>query len=119
MKNSQRNRIRSRTVEIRKAISSMDLLASGTLHTRTKVCGRRNCRCATDPTARHGPYFEWNRRIDGRIVHKVLSKEQAELINRAIGNQREVKRLLLLWERETEDEILALGNARKPRKSSK
>lgn len=95
----------------------MDLLASGTLHIRTKVCGRANCRCATDPGSRHGPYYEWNRRIDGRLVHKIVSEKQADLVKRAIENQREVKRLLFLWEQETADEILVIGNAPKSRKS--
>ena len=84
----------------------MDHLASGTLLTRTKVCGRPNCRCAVDNDARHGPYYEWNRRIDGRLVHRIVSEEQSELIAQAIANYREVKRLLSLWERETEEEIL-------------
>ena len=83
-----------------------------------KSCGRPNCRCATDPDALHGPYYEWNRWIDGRLVHRIVSEEQAELVDRAIANQREVKRLLSLWERETADEILSIGKARKPRNQS-
>lgn len=97
----------------------MDHLASGTLLTRTKVCGRPNCRCAVDSDARHGPYYEWNRRIDGRLVHRIVSEEQSELIARAIANHREVKRLLSLWEQETEEEILGSENARKARNSPK
>jgi hypothetical protein len=106
MKAKQKKLIRSRTIEIRQAISAMDHVASGTLQTRTKVCGRPNCRCATDPKHRHGPYYEWNRRIDGRLIHRILSEQQAELVARAIANLREVKRLLFLWEHETAEEIL-------------
>jgi hypothetical protein len=84
----------------------MDFLASGTVHTRTKVCGRKNCRCAVDPAARHGPYHEWSRRQDGRLVHSVISENQAELFARAIANYRELRRLLALWERETAEEVL-------------
>lgn len=99
--------MRQRTKELRRAISAMDYVASGTLHTRTKVCGRKNCRCADDPEARHGPYYEWSRRLDGRLVHSVITEQQAELVARAIDNYREVQRLLALWHRETEDELLA------------
>lgn len=106
MKEKQKKRIRSRTIEIRRAISAMDHVSSGTLLERTKVCGRPNCRCATDPVYRHGPYYEWNRRIGGRLVHRILSAQQAELVARAIANYREVIRLLSLWERETAEEIL-------------
>jgi hypothetical protein len=109
----KQKRIRQRTAELRRAISAMDFVASGTLQIRTKVCGRPNCRCATDPEARHGPYYEWNRRKDGRLVHSVLSQEQAEVIDKAIGNYREIQRLLQRWELETEAEIVGEGKRRK------
>jgi hypothetical protein len=94
----------------------MDYIASGTLHTRTKVCGKKNCRCATDPDARHGPYYEWSRRQDGLLVHSVITKQQAALITRAIENYREVRRLLVLWERETEAELLSTQLRREAKK---
>jgi hypothetical protein len=106
LKKKQQKRIRSRTVEIRKAISALDYVASGTLHTRRKRCGRPNCRCAKDPKALHGPYYEWNRWIDGKLVHRIISAEQAEIVERALDNLKEVKRLLTLWEHQTAEEIL-------------
>jgi len=84
----------------------MAFVSSGTLHTRTKVCGRKNCRCATDPDARHGPYHEWGRREQGRLVHHIVTPQQAKLVERAIGNYREIQRLLAEWERQTIAEIL-------------
>jgi hypothetical protein len=118
LKQKNRQKLRSRTMEIRKAITSMDLLSSGTLYTRMKRCGRLNCRCANDPEALHGPYYEWNRWIDGRLVHRIVSEDQAELVSQAISNQREVKRLLFLWEQETAEEILSKGKPRKRRNPS-
>ena len=107
MKAKQKKNIRSRTIEIKRAISACDFLSSGTLSSRTKVCGRPNCRCAIDPDYQHGPYYEWNRRSDGRLTHKIISEEQAELVAQAIANHREVLRLLSLWENETVEEILS------------
>jgi hypothetical protein len=86
--------------------SEMDYACSGTLHSRTKVCGRATCPCATDVTARHGPYDEWSRRKDGRLVHSVLSPEQAALIQRGIANRRHIDHLLARWEDETAHEVL-------------
>jgi len=88
----------------------MDFVASGTMHERTKVCGRKNCRCATDPDQRHGPYFEWSRRKDGRLQHKVVSPEQARLLKQAIANHRQILTLLAQWEEETASEILSPSN---------
>ena len=103
---TRRNRIRQRTRALRRAISAMDYVASGTLHLRTKVCGRSNCRCADDPSARHGPYHEWSRRSGGRLVHRVITAQQAEIIARAIANHRELQQLLTLWADETASEVL-------------
>jgi len=98
--------MRARSRALREAIGALDFLASGTLLTRTKVCGRANCRCAIDPAARHGPYYEWTRRSEGHLVHYVVSPDQAQLIKLAIDNHRKAQRLLAAWERETAAEIL-------------
>ena len=86
---------------IRQQIAQIDLVCTGTITERTKVCGKPNCRCATDPKARHGPYYEWTRQENGRFVHSVVSPEQAREITRGIKNYRRIMRLLGRWRRET------------------
>ncbi|MGI9305269.1 MAG: DUF6788 family protein [Gammaproteobacteria bacterium] len=106
IKPPSRTRMRQRTRTLRRTISDMDFVASGTLHTRTKVCGRKNCRCADDPAARHGPYYEWSRHHDGRLRHSIVTPEQAQLFTQAIANYQHLKALLRRWEHETATEIL-------------
>jgi hypothetical protein len=101
-----RRRIRQRTKQLRRAINAMDYVASGHIHLRTMRCGRDNCRCAQDPHARHGPYYQWSRRQDGRQVHRSLTPQQAKLLADAIANLRAIQELLAVWERETAAEIL-------------
>lgn len=103
---SRRKRIRQRTKDLRRVIDSIDYILSGTLRRRTKICGRPNCRCADDPSARHGPYYEWSRLENRRLVQSVLSKEQAAWVEHAIGNHRKIQDLLKLWEHETAADIL-------------
>ncbi|MDF1555570.1 MAG: hypothetical protein P1P84_21035 [Deferrisomatales bacterium] len=103
---ADRARLRERTRQLRKELTALDYLASGSLVTRTKSCGKPNCRCATDPAARHGPYYEWGRMRDGKLVHTSVTREQATLLERAIDNQRRAKALLNEWEQLTEAEIL-------------
>ena len=100
---------RRRIEEIRKQIDDFDLVCSGTLLERTKTCGKPNCRCATDPKARHGPYFEWSWRQDGRLCHKIVSPEQARELKQAIENYRTIQALLTRWERESAAIILKGG----------
>lgn len=109
-----RQRILARIEAIRSKILQMDYVCSGSLLKRTKVCGKPYCRCARDPEARHGPYWEWSRLEGGRLVHSVVSASQAKLLARAIRNHREIRKLLRRWERESLRAI-KLEDSTKPR----
>jgi hypothetical protein len=93
---------RQKIGSIRQALAAIDYLCSGTLSTRMKVCGKPTCRCAHDPLARHGPYYEWGHMKDGALVHRAVTAEQASLLQEAIDNHRRAKKLLREWEEQTE-----------------
>jgi hypothetical protein len=82
-------------------IAGLGLICSGTLLERTKICGKPNCRCASDPKARHGPYHEWSWREGGRLRHKIVPPDKVDLLRAAIRNYRTVQELLVRWERES------------------
>lgn len=105
---------RKRIEDIRQALCGIDHLCSGTLLKRTKVCGKAGCRCATDPSARHGPYYEWGHMRGGKLVHRTLTAEQAALLEQAIANHRKAKKLMQAWEDETERLIDAQAPRSKP-----
>jgi hypothetical protein len=92
---------REKITEIQRTISSMKYLSSGTLLKRMKVCGNPRCHCASDPAARHGPYFEWSYLKAGKLHHRTLTPEQAEIMRLAIANQRKAKKLMRVWEAQT------------------
>jgi hypothetical protein len=94
--------IQEKIAEIQRTLSGMQYLSSGTLLKRTKVCGNPRCHCATDPAARHGPYYEWSHLKAGKLRHRTLSPEQAGLMRLAIANHRKVKKLLRAWEVQTQ-----------------
>lgn len=98
---------RKRIEVIRQALGGIDHLCSGTLLKRTKVCGKAGCRCATDPSARHGPYYEWGHMRGGKLVHRSVTAEQAALLEQAIANYRKARKLMQAWEDETEKLIVA------------
>ena len=93
---------RERIARIRASLDAMDYLSSGTLLRRMKICGKPGCRCAEDPAARHGPYYEWGHMKGGKLVHRMVTPEQAALLRRAIANYRRAKKLMKAWEQETE-----------------
>lgn len=102
---------RARIARIRDALGRIDYLCSGTLLERTKMCGRPGCACATDPAARHGPYFEWGHMRAGKLVHRQVSAQHAAALRRAITNYRLARKLLRDWEVETERLIDAEQNS--------
>lgn len=93
---------RGRIARIRDSVGTIDYLCSGTLAKRMKLCGKPSCRCAQDPTARHGPYYEWGHMHDGKLVHRTVTPEQAAILRLAINNYRKVRKLLRAWETQTE-----------------
>ena len=93
---------RSRLAQLRHALGRFDLLCSGNLSQRMMKCGKASCRCATDPSARHGPYYEWARMRAGKPTHRYVSARQAEILREAIDNYRQVKKLLRSWEEDSE-----------------
>jgi hypothetical protein len=106
-------RARQRITQLRTELVAMDYVCSGTLLERMKTCGSPKCRCAQDPAARHGPYYEWGHMKAGKLVHRLVTAEQAGLLRRAIANYRRLKKLLRSWEGETERLIDAEADRRK------
>jgi hypothetical protein len=102
-----------RIAKIRETLKTFDLACSGTLLQRRKVCGKPSCRCAEDSEARHGPYYEWTRRHRGKLLHRVVSAEQARIIRLAIKNHRAILKLLRRWEAETVRVIEALTDRKR------
>jgi hypothetical protein len=105
--------VREKIDRIRQAIGEIGTLCSGTLLTRMKVCGKPGCRCASDPSARHGPYYEWGHMKGGVLVHRSVTPQQAEMLQQAIGNHRKAKKLMRAWEEETE-RLIDLEAPREP-----
>jgi len=95
-------RVQEKIADIQHALSAMQYLCSGTLSKRMKLCGKALCRCAVDPAARHGPYYEWTYLKAGKLQHRTLSSAQAELMRQAIGNYRKARKLLRAWEAQTQ-----------------
>ena len=95
-------RARERIQTIRTSVAQIELLCSGTLSERMMKCGKPHCGCATDPDARHGPYFEWIHMRAGKPTHRYLTRQRALMVRQAIENYRRIKKLLREWEDNTE-----------------
>lgn len=66
----------------------------GYIHVQKVTCGKKNCKCFTNPEYLHGPYYYYRywKLVHNRYFQKRLyvSKRKAMRIQRAIDNYREM-----------------------------
>lgn len=90
-KKSERDAARRR---IARELSTIGYALPGTLTVRAYACGKANCRCKTDPAARHGPYAYWTRKVGSTTKTRVLTDDQLEDYREWLDNARRLKELV-------------------------
>ena len=71
------------------ALAAMLPFCRGTLSETHVKCGKSACACASDPARRHGPYYQWTVVERGKVRHRTLCPEDAEVVRLGIA-RREV-----------------------------
>ena len=84
--------------ELKGKLFDLGLVRPGSLVRRFMPCGRRSCRCMTEPPALHGPYYQWTHKVRGKTVTMRLTEPQARLCAEWVGNHRELKRIIRTME---------------------
>lgn len=77
----------------------LDYFFKGTVLKRMMKCGQPQCACHRDPSKRHGPYFEWTYKANGKTVNVKLSPQAAPLYQAATKQHRKLKAILVRMER--------------------
>jgi hypothetical protein len=80
--------------ELARQLSEIGWIASGSLASRTERCSKASCACYSDPARRHGPYWHFTAKVEGKTVNKRLSEREAHLYEQWIANDRKVRALL-------------------------
>ncbi len=70
------------------------LVLPGSIAERHMVCGRAGCACHVEPDRRHGPYYQWTRKVAQKTVGRFLSIEQRDDYEGWITNDRRVHELI-------------------------
>ena len=74
-------------------IRTLGFVAPGSVIERYTVCGTPGCRCHGDPPTRHGPYFQYTRKLAGKTLTRRLTPEQAQRYREWISNRRRLDEL--------------------------
>jgi hypothetical protein len=80
-------------------LRELDYFLKGTVLKRMMKCGHPQCACHRDPAQRHGPYFEWTYKANGKTVNVKLSPQTAPLYLAATKQNRKLKAVLARMER--------------------
>jgi hypothetical protein len=75
-------------------ISNLDLTIPGTIRMIYSKCGKHNCACQSDPKARHGPYYLWDRKVKGKLSSKMIPKTMVSQIKFWIQNRQKLESLV-------------------------
>ena len=73
-----------------------DALIKGTPGEVFRTCGQKNCKCATDPKLRHGPYLVIQVYQDKKQRQIALRKEQKDIWQKAKNYQKQITTLAQL-----------------------
>jgi len=77
---------------LRRRLARIGYLAAGTISVSRLPCGNPDCRCRRGPRFRHGPYYYWTTKVEGKTVSKLLKPDEARLYLRWITNRRRLDR---------------------------
>lgn len=80
--------------ELKAALTQIEYFSKGTVLARMVKCGRPKCPCGVNPEKRHGPYFEWTYKENGKTVNVRLTAEAAPIFQSAAKQYRTLKSTL-------------------------
>jgi len=72
-------------------LAAIGYIASGSVAQRYTRCGQPSCACQSDPSRRHGPYWLWTAKVDGKTVNRRLNEREAQLYLEWIANDRKLR----------------------------
>jgi len=93
------DRYRRRFEELKRELQHLEYFCKGTVLKRMMKCGKPQCACRAAATKRHGPYFEWTYKANGKTVNVKLTPDAAPLYKAASQQYRKLKTLLRRLER--------------------
>ena len=88
------DRYSQRFAELRSQIHDLGYFCKGTILKRRMKCGQPNCACHHDPAKRHGPYWEWTYKRQGKTVNVKLTPAAGPIYKAASQQYRKLKSLL-------------------------
>jgi len=80
--------------ELAAELATIGLIHAGSVTRRYTRCATPGCKCHADPPQRHGPYYQWTTKTNGKTVTRRLTEPEAALYQEWIDNDRRLRHLI-------------------------
>lgn len=80
--------------ELAAQVAEIGFISSGTVTRRYTTCSSSGCRCHADPPQRHGPYYQWTTKTNGKTRTRRLTRTEAKLYTEWIANDRQLGKVI-------------------------
>ncbi len=99
-------------------LSEIGFIWPGNIQRRYLTCGKPYCACKKDPEARHGPYAYWTSKEAKKTVSRLLSPQEADLMEEWIENRRKLEKIIFQMKKLSQKSFdVALKLSKEQRKS--
>lgn len=79
---------------LQKELTQIGYICCGSIMSLYRKCGKPNCGCKDNQEMKHGPYYIWTRKKNGKTVTRSLSKKQAEQCLEYIQNLKKMEKII-------------------------
>ncbi len=80
--------------ELAEQVAEIGFISSGTVTHRYTRCSTPGCRCHADPPQRHGPYYQWTTKTNGKTQTRRLTDAEATLYEEWSTNDRQLRSII-------------------------
>jgi len=103
-----------RYAKTKREIQDLGFVLIGSVQSRYQQCGKPWCHCHIDPANRHGPYYYWTRKVKGKTVGMLLTKEEYDIYRDWIANGRALNRLTRTMQQTSKRALAAITGRKAP-----
>lgn len=79
---------------LKRELRSVGYICLGSVSQRWLTCGTPSCACHSDPTRRHGPYYQWTRKVNGHTEARMLDASLVRLYQEGIQNHQRLDAII-------------------------
>jgi len=80
--------------ELKQQMCKIGIPIPGSIHMSYRRCGKTGCKCQQSDDNRHGPYYVWYRRENGKLTTQSIKKGDIHLYREWIRNREKLEMIM-------------------------